>query len=302
MSFLPQEFSQYIAPETDRADFIQKWLLDRGVKSNRIVLDGKNHILVQYESKFYNPQYRIKTVIAHYDRVEGSPGANDNSAADFMLMKWAVELQEYRTFHNVRIFFTDGEELGWNTGVNEQGAFALASTFKRLGIINDDVYVFDSCGRGEIPILSRSMLTQKVPHRFRTQFEDLYERSEALLKKASPNRWMTLPIPYSDNASFLACGIPAVAITMLPAHEAALYSRNLINDKNLESAVLNRESSKSDRILGKVKDYGYKDRLPLTWRLFHTKDDDISSLTEVSFTVMDKILRTLADSKTPCLL
>ena len=73
--------------------------------------DGRNHILVHFASEAYNPRFKIKTVIAHYDRVAGSPGANDNSAADWQLMNWAVELEKATSFHNIRIFFTDGEEL-----------------------------------------------------------------------------------------------------------------------------------------------------------------------------------------------
>ena len=244
MNFLPQAFSKYIAPNTDRCAFIQDWLLEHGVKSNCLVMDEKKHILVQFAKSAYDPRFKIKTVVAHYDRVERSPGANDNSAADWMLMEWAVELSNKAGIHNVRIIFTDGEELGWNTGVSEQGAYSLATVFRRLGITNDDVYVFDCCGRGEVPILSRTTIPEKAPKHFIENFNDLFERTQDLLRRSCPGRWMMLPVPYSDNASFLACGIPAVAITMLPADEASHYARELLRDKDLESAVLNRESSK----------------------------------------------------------
>lgn len=294
-----EDFKEYISPDCDRASFIQDYLKERGVDSNRIVIDGKSHILVQFAQRFYNPQFKVKTVIAHYDRVPLSPGANDNSAADFMLMNWAVTLNSFQDFHNVRIFFTDGEELGWNTGVNEQGAFGIASTFKRLGITGDDVYVFDACGRGDIPILSRTVLSEKAPRDFAVKFADLFERTQALLTYSCPQRWMSLPVPYSDNASFLACGIPAVAITMLPADEASLYARELMTNRNLENMVLNRESSKKERMQEGRVEYSYKERLPLTWRLFHTEKDDVSSLTESAFRVMSDILAALALAKTP---
>ena len=109
MGFFPNEFSEYLAQDCNRSDFIQEWLESRGVNSNRVVIDGKNHILVQFGSSSYNPQFKIKTVIAHHDRVQESPGANDNSAADWQLMNWAVWLKDYPSFHNVRIFFTDGD-------------------------------------------------------------------------------------------------------------------------------------------------------------------------------------------------
>lgn len=297
MSFLPQEFKNFIAPDANRGAFIQSWLKDRGVDSAIAAIDGKSHILVQFASHAYNPQFRIKTVIAHYDRVSGSPGANDNSAAVWQIMNWAVELKDYATFHNVRIFFTDGEELGWNTGVSEQGAYGIASVFKRLGITNDDVYVFDACGRGEVPVLARTILPQGAGKQFVANFTDLYQRSQELLRRACPGRWMSLPVPYSDNASFLACGIPAVAITMLPAEEASLYARDLNKNKNLVDAVLNREKSKKDRMEGKQADYSYKEHMPNTWRLFHTQNDNESSLTKESFRIMHNILVTLAEQK-----
>ncbi|MBP5157193.1 MAG: M28 family peptidase [Treponema sp.] len=297
MDFLPAEFKAYIAPGADRAGILQDYLHDRGVESAIAAIDGRQHILVQFDSRFYNPQFKIKTVIAHYDRVEGSPGANDNSAANFQIADWAGELAKWQGIHNVRIFFTDGEELGWNNGTLLQGAYGIANVFKRLGITNDDIYVFDSCGRGEVPILARTVLPPKVPAGFAKAFRDLYGRTQELLRRSCPGRWMSLPVPYSDNASFLACGIPAVALTMLPAQEASLYARELVNSKNLEAQVMNREASKQKRLSGEQVDYSYKERLPHTWRLFHTPNDNIASLTQESWRIMHNILTTLAESK-----
>ncbi|MCH5290634.1 MAG: M28 family peptidase [Treponema sp.] len=298
MDFLPPEFIQYLAPGTDRCAFIQKWLLSHGVESAVTVIDGKRHVLVQFAPSAYNSRFRIKTIVAHYDRVQGSPGANDNSAADWFIMQWAVWLKTFSGFHNVRIFFTDGEELGWQTGVTEQGAFGIASVFRRLGIVHDDVYVFDSCGRGEVPVLAKTVLPKNTARGFVNQFSGLYDRAQNLLRLASPGRWMCLPVPYSDNASFLACGIPAVAITMLPADEATFYARELMADKTLEGAVMNRMATKQQRLDGTLKDYVYKERMPLTWRLFHTEQDNVASLTAVSESVMQQILRAIAEQKT----
>ena len=299
MEFLPQDFYDYIRPDADRAGFIQDWFERHGILSHRTVIEGKNHILVQFSQSQYNPQFKIKTVIAHYDRVQESPGANDNSAADWQLMNWAVSLRNYPFFHNVRLFFTDGEELGWNTGVSEQGAYGIASVFRRLGITNDDVYVFDACGRGEIPILARTRIPDGVDSLFKKKFTDLYNRAQSVLAAACPERWMTLPVPYSDNASFLACGIPAVAITMLPADEATSYAHALVSNKYLEDAVMNRESTRLQRKENPSSDHTYKERMPLTWKLFHSQSDNAASLTPVSFTVMQRILNVLAGLKTP---
>ncbi|MBQ2601372.1 MAG: M28 family peptidase [Treponema sp.] len=299
MDFPPELFLEYIKPDADRADFIQNFLMERGVKSHRTLIDGKSHILVQFDSRFYNPQFKIKTVIAHYDRAPGSPGANDNSAADWMIMNWAVTLQQMRTFHNVRIIFTDGEELGWNIGVSEQGAFGLASVFRRLGMTDDDIFVFDSCGRGDVPVLAKTVLPPRVSKKFQADFSDLYERTQDILRRSCPGKWVTLPVPYSDNASFLACGIPAVALTMLPSDEATRYAKDLVSDSSLVDAVMNREATKLERMRNPGTDDYYRSKMPLTWRLFHSESDGPGTLTPDSFRIMANILRTLAEMRTP---
>ncbi|MBQ0052488.1 MAG: M28 family peptidase [Treponema sp.] len=290
-----QKFQEYISPACDRLSFLQDYLAQNGVKSSVINLEGKRHIYVNFPSTSYNPTFRIKTIISHYDRVEGSPGANDNSAANFALANFAIELFKNPNYvHNIRIFFTDGEELG-EEGVSQQGAFALAELFNKLGIKNDDVYVFDACGRGDVAVLARAGLDSKANVKFKKSLLELFARTQDLLKEASPQKWMTLPVPYSDNAGFLACGIPAVAITFLPKDEAAVYYKNLMTDKNLEKAVMNcaieaKLNSIADRSIQKFK---YQEKMPMTWRLFHTEFDNLLSLTPESFELMQSILEKL---------
>lgn len=74
MDFLPKDFSEYLELKGNRADFIQSWLLKQRVSSDKIVIGGKSHVLVQFAPAAYNPQYRIKTVIAHHDRAGKVPG------------------------------------------------------------------------------------------------------------------------------------------------------------------------------------------------------------------------------------
>lgn len=243
--------------------------------------------------------FKIKTIISHYDRVAGSPGANDNSLANFALADFAATIFKSKTTHNVRIFFTDGEELGAE-GVSSQGAFALADLFRKLGIVNDDVYVFDACGRGEVAILARAGLDSKIAGQFKKKFLDLYERTQNLLRKSMPNSWMTLPVPYSDNAGFLACGIPAVAITFLPKDEVSFYYSNLMADKNLEKAVMNCriDSEPKNATDLSIQKFKYSEKMPMTWRLFHTEYDNFLSLTSESYTLIKKILTQIAETKT----
>lgn len=295
-SFDSNSFQKYIAPDCDRLSFLQNYLSERGVSSSVIPLGEKKHLYVNFPSIAYNPMFKIKTIISHYDRVAGSPGANDNSLANFAIADFASTLCKSRQVHNVRIFFTDGEELGAE-GVSSQGAFALADLFRKLGIVNDDVYVFDACGRGEVAVLARAGLDSKISGAFKKKFLDLYERTQNLLRKAMPNSWMTLPVPYSDNAGFLACGIPAVAITFLPKDEVSFYYSNLMSDKDLEKVVMNcRIDSDSKNVTDlSIQRFKYSEKMPMTWRLFHTEYDNFLSLSPESYKLVKKILTQIAE-------
>ncbi len=295
-----ENFKKYISPGCDRLSFLRGYLLQNGVQTSVVKLEGKNHIYVNFPSSSYNPTFKIKTIISHYDRVQKSPGANDNSFANFALADFAARLLENPTqVHNIRIFFTDGEELG-EEGVSAQGAFALADLFRKLGIKNDDVYVFDSCGRGNVAVLARAGLDAKTSGAFKKSFLGLYRRTAELLKSSSQNSWLTLPVPYSDNAGFLACGIPAVAITFLPEDEVNLYIKNLMADKNLEKAVMNCKigSDKKNKADMSIQRFKYQEKMPLTWRMFHTECDNFLNLTvEKSWRLMQNILENLRNQK-----
>ena len=285
---IPSSFNDFIAPDCNRAAFIQNYLKAAGLEAPILQMEGKNHIYVKFPQAQYNPTFRIKTVIAHYDRFPGSPGANDNSAAVFCLLEWAAQLARLAQntvvepvettamshrgvpqgyFHNIRLTFTDGEELGAAGGVAEQGAFPLAQVFRRLGITNDDIFVFDCMGRGDVPILTQTILPPKAPARFVKDFSALEQRAASLLQTSANGRWFNLPCNYSDNASFIANGIPAVAITMLPSAEVTAATRG---------------------------------ETPLTWQLLHTAGDNLASLTPQSFEIFHNILNNLAALKTLC--
>ena len=269
MYTIPSEFNDFIAQNCDREAFIQDYLTKAGLEAPVLQMEGKNHIYVKFPQTQYNSMFRIKTVIAHYDRFTTSPGANDNSAAVFCLMQWAAALMRLPTgqFHNIRLIFTDGEELGAAGGVAEQGAFPLAQVFRRLGITNDDIFVFDCMGRGDVPILTQTILPPRAPARFVKDFSALEQRAANLLQASANGRWFCLPCNYSDNASFIANGIPAVAITMLPSLEVTAATRG---------------------------------ETPITWQLLHTAGDNLASLTPQSFEIFHNILNNLAALKTLC--
>ena len=262
MSFLSKDFLDFIKPDCNRLNFIQNFLKQNDVETAVIPLEGKKHIYVKFPQNQYNPLFNIKTVVAHYDRFENSPGANDNSAAVYMLMLWAVKLSSQYDFHNVRLIFTDGEEA-CPDGVTSQGAFAIASLFKKLDI-KDDIFVFDCMGCGDVPVLCENKIPQKAGNAFIKKLTALENKAQRIIRTAGNGKWFCLPCNYSDNASFIAQGIPAVAITVLPSSEV--------------SDVL-------------------KNQTPKTWKNLHTQNDNIDNLWESSFSLSMKIFDLLAQQK-----
>lgn len=262
MSFLSKDFLDFIKPDCNRLNFIQNFLKQNDVETAVIPLEGKKHIYVKFPQNQYNPLFNIKTVVAHYDRFENSPGANDNSAAVYMLMLWAVKLSSQYDFHNVRLIFTDGEEA-CPDGITSQGAFAIASLFKKLDI-KDDIFVFDCMGCGDVPVLCENKIPQKAGNAFIKKLTALENKAQRIIRTAGNGKWFCLPCNYSDNASFIAQGIPAVAITVLPSSEV--------------SDVL-------------------KNQTPKTWKNLHTQNDNIDNLWESSFSLSMKIFDLLAQQK-----
>lgn len=293
-----ESFSQFISPDADRGAFIQNYLLERGVQSAVINVDGRRHIYAKFPPSGYSANFRIKTLIAHYDRFseEGkiaTPGANDNSSSVFCLMDFAVRLVKFKGVHNVRIFFTDGEELvSGRGGVTEQGAYKLANVIQKAGIRDEDVFVFDCVGRGTIPVLGTAAVSNSMNTSFSKKCVALENGAKAILSSLGIG-WLNLPIPYSDNAGFLASGIPAVAFTMLPGDEAQSYMLALQKIPRLSQFVRNPSLPLEENEKAALKKI-----LPKTWQLFHTPEDNLDSLTPASFDVVAKILDVIAARKT----
>ena len=294
-------FESFLAPDLDRAAFISAWLRGHNVRHTVVNLANKRHIVVRFDTDAYDPRFRMKTLVAHYDRAAGSPGANDNSAACFQLMQFAARLSERTTgksagerniplSHNIRIFFTDGEEAAGTSGIAGQGAYALGSGLRRLKMTEDDVYVFDACGRGDTLVLSTAGL--EIPGKKGARMRDLHERAIAIARETVCEKWIELHTPYSDNAGFLAAGIAAQVMTILPREEAttlmgALEGKSADGEtaKLLKTAVtLNRPTDRS----------AVEAFIPETWRLMHTANDTGRTLTASAFSLMNEILVALA--------
>ena len=294
---LPPDFIDFLQPDCNRKEFIQEKLLSYGINSSSIVIDGKSHIYVDFSKNNYNTRFKIKTLVAHYDRVPSSTGANDNTSGVFALIEAAKRLSTSDFVHNTRIIFTDGEEDG-RFGVLEQGAFSLAKRLKELNSIDGEVFVFDCVGRGEVPVISEIEFPKNVDVSFYRKYMNLVSNTNSIISNYSPYNNMILPTSFSDNAGFIANGIPAVLITMLPKDEVANYMSNLKRIPGLKESVLNR---KLEDVPNKSQpEYILRESIPLTWKYFHTQYDNITTLTPISFSIISKIIDEISKTNYLC--
>jgi len=288
-------FYSFIAPGADRRALIEERLRGAGVPARKVLLAGHEHIVVKYASDAYDPCFRMKTLIAHYDRADGSPGANDNSAACRILAEFAVRLAQTKNAmgtHNCMIIFTDGEEAAGESGIAAQGSFALGEGFRKLGITDDDIYVFDACGRGDTLIVSTSGIDRAPKGALADKLADLHARTAHLAAEASPGSWIRIPTPFSDNAGLLASGIASQVVSVLPREEATLVLAAPGAGKEGEDY-----RSALERGPRSTEAEPWADRIPDTWKRMHTERDIVETLAGEAFALTSRFLECLARKK-----
>lgn len=309
-------FSAFLEPAADRRTFITERLAAQGIPYRTVTLQDKTHIVITYRQSAYNPRFKMKTLIAHYDRAAGTQGANDNSAACIQLLLFAQTLLQKRDAHNIRIIFTDGEEAGAD-GIKNQGAYRLGQGLRALSMQQDDIFVFDMCGSGDTLILSESGIYGREKQKTATLMA-LHRRCRIYADAACRGRWLSLPTAYSDNAGLISAGLTAQVITVLPRAEAELLMRYMPHSAgtplsgNVHSAGCHRASgmeiSSNESAAQALQRCIITNAhippnsplaaiIPQTWQRMHTPQDSLETLTPQAFILVDKMLRYLAGVK-----
>ncbi|MGP1588202.1 MAG: M28 family peptidase [Treponemataceae bacterium] len=278
------EFKEFLKPECDRLSWICNWLSRHEIEYAIIPTGKLRHVYLNFSRLCYDNSRIIKTVLVHYDRI--GIGANDNSAAVYQVLHWAVRLNQTQNSkakqpHNVRIIFTDGEELGLGTSKDDLGVLSLASLFKQKKIVNNDIFAIDSCGRGDTLVISTSG-KNSGSIKFQHEFKEFYDRTIELAQYAVGRNWVTIPTSYGDNAGFILLGMRAIAISVLPHSEAGSYMRSLQKNPSLKSDISNHKISNSQ-----------KNAIPPTWLMMHTPLDCFENLTSESWYLMESFLTAL---------
>jgi hypothetical protein len=220
---------------------------------------------------------------AHYDKVSGSPGANDNAASIFILIETIQKLLASGA-ENWLVIFTDKEELSENDGLRDQGAYQLALKLKCGPLGNARFFIFDCCGRGDTVIISTTaghlLKTENGAGRIHLQKNLLNLRQTAIKKAAEAmlERCLLLPTPFSDDAGFLMAGAAAQLITVLPSREASEFSSLTRRNPIYINSLVNR----------KLKKRRDQSLFPQTWRIVNTPEDVEESLNPEHFAAMVK--------------
>ncbi|MDR0525564.1 MAG: Zn-dependent exopeptidase M28 [Spirochaetaceae bacterium] len=289
---LQRRFKEFLNPDADRY-LILKSLLDElylspfgiGIAGNRhLFLSSQGSISRLFKEKTPEGQHSI-ILIAHYDRVPNSPGANDNSAAVFVLTEAALKLRKDK-IRKWLIIFTDKEEIAHGEGIRDQGAYTLARGLQNAGLGGSRYYIFDACGVGDTLIISTMadylMKDEAGPGVSRTRIQVRQLRAKALetARHLRMERVRLIPTPFSDDVGFLRAGIPAQTITMLPAAEAEAFGALLRTKPVFADALVSRDAQgKCDPKL-----------IPETWRLLNGPEDSEGRLTPQHFPLVTRFI------------
>ena len=237
---------------------------------------GGHHLLIRPSGcKAPLSDHYMKVLTAHYDRVEGSPGANDNSASIFILLKHLEILRNADFSHNTMILFTDREERTEGKNLFDQGAYQLGQYWKETLGEGHLFIVLDMCGIGDTLVWGKN--TNKLnteesgqelaPGLVRT-IDSLYESLSELFYRYSRQSDMAVNTLFSDDLGFILSGMPAIQLSQLPWKEAEQWKK----DSN---------------------------RFPESWKVNHTLQDSIETLQDTAMKNMYNLLRDLARYQLP---
>jgi hypothetical protein len=277
-----ERFFDFIAPDADRFDVLFKHIEKLDLNSVVIPIEGNRHFFIFPKGKIVKPSaggsfpFRKESPViltAHYDRVPGSPGANDNSATVFQLLGAALQLGKQSADHWI-VIFTDKEELQNGEGIQKQGSYSLAKKLRGMGLNNARIFNFDACGTGDTFVFS-STVDYLLKKNNRSGLSHAQQMINLLREKAFDtahrlhiSKVLSVPIPFSDDAGFLQGGLPAQTITMLPTGEA----------RSLNALLRSRPDFTDLLISGSARNTAIQ-LVPETWRCLNSSSDSHLRLT-----------------------
>jgi hypothetical protein len=287
-SFPYSRFRSFIDLDAERFEILIEVLKEASLPCRVAKIAGRRHIVVDCKGA-------VRTILtAHYDRTPGSPGANDNGAAVFMLIEAAQSVIKQGDT-GATFIFTDKEELSAGEEITDQGSYSLALGLKELGLEATRVFPFDACGAGDTLIISTA--AEKLLQHSAASFSEKENSATAMIKrihvlrdlalkaadKAYIEQTLLLPTPFSEDAGFLRAGIAAQTITVLPQMEAAAFSSLARTKEEIAGAILTGFPEADRR------------RIPETWRSLNGSGDSLLRLTPAYWKKVVGFIRALCE-------
>jgi len=292
-------FFDFISPNADRYAILTARIDALKLNSAVISVAGNRHIFIfpprQKPLRESGGTFPFKgqspfLLTAHYDRVAGSSGANDNSIAVFHLLNTALILAK-KNSNNWIIVFTDKEELSAGESFEDQGSYTLAKKIKTWGLEKAKMFNFDACGTGDVFIISTTtdhMLKKSESsniNRVSSAIKKLRDHALVTANNLRMDKVLLAPTPFSDDIGFLRAGLASQTVTVLPAQEADKY----------ESLLRNRPDFADIIISGEIKVPAERRHLPETWRCINNANDTHSRLTPEHFPQTIKFMTELVN-------
>ena len=221
---LPPWFGLFCDSSADRLKVLARVLHSGLIPFELVNTGGFRHVQVRGDRPVL-PQPGETVLIAHYDRVAGTPGANDNGASVLALVDYLRRPKKKA----LRVVFTDGEELGPGGTAADQGSYSLAKLWGPVpGLFP---VVFDMTGIGDTVVLGH--LGEDLTRWIRPESPPTELDSQAQTRLAA-RRWLAtcgagdtveVNTPFSDDLGLFLAGIPSVQVSLLPRKEALAYRR-----------------------------------------------------------------------------
>jgi hypothetical protein len=256
----------------ERGEYIIRYLEKLGMSARTEEYEYKGdkgmNIIAGMDGK---EEYEI-LVSAHYDRVEKSPGANDNASGVAVLLSVLEKLKDYNPKGKIRFIFFDDEED--DCGGSKH--FVSSNKLDNIkGLINLEV-----CGIGDVVHIGT--------YCFKDETIEYDEKINKIIKKASEDLgygYVELPTPPSDHLNFLNKNIPATCFSCLPADEIETARKFMEGSKNKPDPI----NDKNQKLL---EDFGiaYTPRPPDAWKFLHTPEDKSIYIKEGSLKMMVDVL------------
>jgi len=280
----------FISPEADRFAILKEILQEAALEYKVTEIAESRHIIVtpllseQGKSIGRRPPVIL---VAHYDRAEGSPGANDNSAGVFLLIETAMKLIK-KNKNSWLVIFTDREELKSGEKLQSQGAYGLAEYLKNQKMEKSKIFSFDACGTGDTMIISTTLelFSKKNEGAWEKLRDSLLELRKYALDTArnlNMAKVLLAPTPFSDDVGFIRAGLIAQTVTMLPSGECIRLVAKLRKNPELAEALIN----------AKMRLAGHLQSIPETWRGLNTPADSHLRLTPEHFHTVSKFAEEL---------